>query len=230
MTPTAAVGRRSFQLVCSVIPIATTAMATKTPIAHHGYAGGKVLVTSIGSMPVFATTTKPTAMPVTRAPKVRMVDRKRPAAVTGNPLMASCTDETSRPVGSSSRMPPTTTISGAICIPTGLPKRDRSRAMKVTRNAHEAVMKKSGVRQRLSRRARRLTSRLETKATAEAPSPPPSTPTKTAENTANATVTIQRGNGLELRTMSSSRRTASSRPTPPATISVTSWCTWARPA
>ena len=127
-------------------------------------------------------------------------------------------------------MPPTTTISGAIWIPTRPPKRHSSRAMKVTRNEHEAVMKKSGVRQRPSCRASRLTSRLDTNATTEAPGPPPRTPTKTAENTPNATVTIHRGKGLALRVISSSRRTASSRPTPPATMSVTSWCTLESPA
>ena len=85
--------------------------------------------------------------------------------------MASWTEETSRPVGSSSRIPPTTTIAGAIWIPTGLPNRHSSSAMKVTRKEQDAVMKKSGVRQRPSFRASRLTSRLETKATAEAPGP-----------------------------------------------------------
>ena len=100
----------------------------------------------------------------------------------------------------------------------------------VTRNEHDAVMKKSGVRQRPNWRASKLTSRLERNATIEAPSPPPRTPTKTAENTPKATVTIHRGNGLGLRVMSSSRRAASSRPTPPATMSVTSWCTCERPA
>ncbi len=169
-------------------------------------------------------------MPATSAPKVSMVERKRPAAVTGKPLIASCTEETSRPVGSSSRIPPTTTMAGGIWIPTMPPKRHNSRAMKVTRKEHEAVTKKSGVRHRPSCRASRLTRRLETNATAEAPRSPPRTPTKTAENTPNATVTIQRGNGLELWVMSSSRRTASSRPTPPETMSVTSWCTLAKPA
>src|SRR5688500_19813010 len=91
--------------------------------------------------------------------------------------------------------------------------------MTVTTKEQAAVMKKSGVRQRPSFRARRLISRLEAKATADAPGPPPITPTNIAENTANATVTIQRGNGLGLRTISSSRRAASSRPTPPATRS-----------
>ena len=43
-------------------------------------------------------------------------------------------------------------------------------------------------------------------------------------------VTIQRGNGLGLVMISFSRLMASSRPTPPATMSVTSWCTLARPA
>ena len=117
MTPMAAVGSNSCQLVCSVMPMATTATATMMPTAHQGYAGGNVLVTSIGSIPVMSPTTKPTAMPATRAPKVSMVDRNRPAAVTGNPLIASWTEETSRPVGSSSRIPPTTTISGAIGSP-----------------------------------------------------------------------------------------------------------------
>jgi hypothetical protein len=102
--------------------------------------------------------------------------------------------------------------------------------MTVTTKEQAAVMKKSGVRQRPSFLATRLMSRLEANATAEAPSPPPMTATNTAANTANATVTIHRGNGLGRRTISSSRRTASSRPTPPATISVTSWWTWASPA
>ncbi len=123
-------------------------MAIMMPTAHHGYAGGNVSVTSIGSMPVMSPTTKPTAMPATSAPKVSMVERNRPAAVTGKPLIASCTEETSRPVGSSSRMPPTTTMAGASGFLPGRRNATSSRAMKVTRKEHEAVTKKSGVRQR----------------------------------------------------------------------------------
>ena len=123
-------------------------------------------------------------------------------------------------------MPPTTTMAGAVVR---LNCHSRS-AMNVTTNEHVAVVKKSGTRQRPSRRASRLTPMLTTKAMADDTGPPPRTPTKAAAKTPKATVTIQRGKGLGLVMASSRRRMASSRPTPPATMSVTSWWTLASPA
>ena len=109
-------------------------------------------------------------------------------------------------MGSSSRMPPTTTMAGAIWIPQAAEPPQQQREM-VTRKEHAAVMKKSGD----PPAAQLPGQQADQQVGDEAPSRTPPGRRRarrrtTAANTPKATVTIQRGNGLGLRMISSSRR------------------------
>ena len=88
------------------------------------------------------------AMPTTRPKKLMPVDTKRPAAVTGKPLIASCTAPTRRGVGKNIIMPAATTRGAEIGSPGRCriePSPPSQIARKVIRPALAAMRKNAGI-------------------------------------------------------------------------------------
>ena len=204
----------------------TVAMAIRTSTQYRGRADLMGSATFIRPTPAMELKTRATEIPATMAPNVKKAERKRPAAETGNPLIASWTAETSRPEGSINKIPPATTMEGL----NGTLAMKNSRANTVMMKELMAVTKKSGTRHLPNTRATCPASKMVRAATKAPRTDPPMTPTTAAPKIASAMATIQRGKGLGFLVMTSRRLDASSRVTPPPAISVTSSWTSTSPA
>ena len=117
------------------------------------------------------------------------VESSRPAAVTGNPLIASCMVETMRVVGRSRMIPPAMTRAGD----RSTPAQDISRAIVVRIPDWAAMVKNSGIRQTPSRCATTWLTTEDRPATSAPSTPPPMPTVMVIAAAAVAARTIHRG-------------------------------------
>ena len=125
--------------------------------------------TSIRGTPRCADRVIPRAIPATIPRNAMAVDSNRPAAVTGNPLIASCMVETMRVVGNNMMIPPAMTLGGDTSTPTA----EINRAPSVTTRALAAREKNSGIRHAPSFAVTDCTTTEETTATSAPAGLPP---------------------------------------------------------